>query len=182
MFSYFFFHVIISETQSELGKNVFKVWVLQTELLKHQPNEQNQTKQTNKWNKIQTFFIQLVKTALCFFKIKGGQVKEKKRKKERKQMGWFLLKWDWRVTLQQSSFLALVMACPGLNILKAMKEQPHSFSHMHWLNISVSLDSAERHHSPARLPPPFYTTDTTLSLGGLCVSCGSFPDGEILTG
>lgn len=79
-------------------------------------------------------------------------------------------------------FPVLVEAYPGLNVLQPMKEQPHSSSNVRWLNISVSLDSPEQYRSPPLLPPPFYTTDKSLSLGPLYVSWGSFPNGEIPDG
>lgn len=60
---------------------------------------------------------------------------------------------------------ALVFVYPDLNILKSVKKQPHSCLNIHWLNVSVSLNSPERHHSPALLPP-FYTTDISPNIVG----------------
>lgn len=75
-----------------------------------------------------------------------------------------------------------MVAYLGLNLLHPVKEQLHGSSNMHWLDVSVSLDSPERHCSPTLLSTPFYNTDMSPSLGGLYVSWGSFPDEEILSG
>lgn len=63
------FFIYFSEIQYEIAKNVFEVWVLQTELLKiiNQTNK-DQINKKKKGNPT-TFFIHLVKTALCFLRI-----------------------------------------------------------------------------------------------------------------